>query len=272
MTQDPITIRFIEVFSGLKADGVVRSARQFALSIDTYAQSFNEILKGRREATLQMIQKVTEVYNIDSNYLLTGKGPKERSDINGISTCPQLSVTFLKAHQFKAYAGALVHNNIEEHTWSTWKLPAELLGQQIQMAIQCDTDRLSACLGKGDILFARKVPREAWKSNLSSKRIYVIALKDNIHIVGISSNDTHGIILKRDDRDLPIFISYEDINEIWCPISKWSHHVMVRESDDTDHSKLNNINSSLKEQSESINLLRRTILEMTKREVMTTRY
>lgn len=265
MRQDPITTRFIQVFEELKQSGRVRSARQFALSIGTYAQSFNEILKGRREATLTMIQKVTEVYNINSNFLLTGFGKLERSEINGINTCPQLSVTFLKAHQFKAYASSVVLGNTGEHPWTKWEMPAEMLGQQIEIAFQCDTDRLSNCLGKGDILFARRVPRDAWKSNLSSKRIYVLALKDNIHIVGINNNDAEGIILKRDDRDLPLYINYKDIYEIWCPISKWTHNVMIQR-EELASKNLSTIDSTLKEQSESINKLRRTIQNLTSKE------
>ena len=265
MTQDPITTRFIQVFEELKKSGRVRSARQFALSIDTYAQSFNEILKGRREATLGMIKKLTEVYQINSNFLLTGYGQMERSDINGFSVCPQVALTFLKAHQFKAYASSIVLGNTNDHPWTKWELPGEMIGQQIEIAFQCDTDRLSTCIGKGDILFARKVPREAWKSNLSSKRIYVLALKDNIHIVGITNNDAEGIMLKRDDRDLPEFVPYNEIYQIWCPISKWSHQVM-KSSESVESSKLSNISTTLQQQNELINQLQHTIRKISNKD------
>jgi len=258
-TQDPITQRFIEVFEWLKTNNRVRSARQFALSIDTYAQSLNDILKGRREATLQNIQRTTEVYNINSHYLLTGQGSYERSDINGVSTSPKVNVTYLQAHEFCGYVSAKVHSNIEDHQWNTWALPEELIGQNIGLAIQCNTDRISSSINKGDVLFLRCIPQEAWKSSISSKRIYVVTLKDCMHIVRVIKNDTNGLYLHADDRDLPAFINYQDILEVWSTISKWSYNVMVKEENDVSMAKLETLERSIQSQNKSIVVLTETV-------------
>ena len=132
------------------------------------------------------------------------------------------------------------------------------------MAIQCDTDRLSSCIQKGDILFSRKVPKEAWKSNLSSTRIYAIVLDEDIYIVRIENNDFQGITIVKDDRDLPGFIRYEDIREIWSPISKWSHHVMVKSNAPLPGNKLDVLSKFIEEQNDSIEKLRSIVQKMEK--------
>ena len=126
---------------------------------------------------------------------LTGHGALERSDINGVSTAPQVHITYLQAHEFCAYASARKHDNFEDHNWNVWALPAELVGQSIGLAIQCDTDRVCSGINKGDVLFSRRIPKESWKSSISSKRIYAITLKDCMHIVRVYNNDSDGIYL-----------------------------------------------------------------------------
>lgn len=72
--RDQVTVRFIECYEYLKTQGIVRSARQFALSLDTYPQSLNEILKGRREVSLCVLRRTVERYHVSGDYLLTGMG------------------------------------------------------------------------------------------------------------------------------------------------------------------------------------------------------
>jgi len=72
--RDQVTVRFVECYEYLKAQGIVKSARQFALSLDTYPQSLNEILKGRREVSLCVLRRTVERYHVSGDYLLTGMG------------------------------------------------------------------------------------------------------------------------------------------------------------------------------------------------------
>lgn len=271
-TQDPITKRFIEVFEWLKANNRVRSARQFALSIDTYPQSLNDIFKGRREATLQNIQKTTEVYNISSHYLLTGQGALERSDINGVSTSPQVNITYLQAHEFCGYASARKHDNFDDHNWNVWALPEELVGQSIGLAIQCNTDRVCSEINKGDILFSRSIPKGSWKSSISSKRIYAITLEDCMHLVRIINNDSEGIYLCVDDRELPSFIPYEDIMEVWSIISKWSYSVLLKDEQEVRSDKLENLEASIQSQNKSLLLLTETVQQLMAQQELQSEY
>ena len=136
-----------------------------------------------------------------------------------------------------------------------------MVGQNIDVAFQCNTDRISRCLRKGDIIFARRMPKEAWKSSISSKRIYVVALESGIHIVRCTTNDAQGIYLSKDDRDLPDFISFNDIQEIWSAISRWSPSVLIEE-EEANQSHYDQLTLSIQSQSEALSSLRQTVSQL----------
>jgi len=48
-----VTKRFIKCHDKIREDNRVRSSRQFALSLDYLPQSLSEILKGRRDVTIE---------------------------------------------------------------------------------------------------------------------------------------------------------------------------------------------------------------------------
>ena len=70
-----VTQRFVKCIKQLKKTGVVRSMRQFALSVDYLPQSLSEILKERRDVTIELLRKSVELYKINPIYIYTGKGP-----------------------------------------------------------------------------------------------------------------------------------------------------------------------------------------------------
>ena len=52
-----VTQRFINCHNKLKIDQRIRSSRQFALSLDYLPQSLSEILKNRRDVTIELLRK-----------------------------------------------------------------------------------------------------------------------------------------------------------------------------------------------------------------------
>ncbi|MFT5385521.1 MAG: hypothetical protein ACI81W_002929, partial [Saprospiraceae bacterium] len=66
-----VTQRFIKCHNHLKEEGTVRSSRQFALSLDYLPQSLSEILKGRRDVTIELLRKAVEKYKINPVYIYT---------------------------------------------------------------------------------------------------------------------------------------------------------------------------------------------------------
>ena len=69
-----VTNRFIHCHNALLKDRKVRSSRQFALSLDYLPQSLSEILKGRRDVTIEVLRKAVATYKINPNYIFGGSG------------------------------------------------------------------------------------------------------------------------------------------------------------------------------------------------------
>ena len=99
-----VTDRFIYCHDELKRLRKVRSSRQFALSLDYLPQSLSEILKGRRDVTLELLRKGVEKYEMNPVFLLTGKGSHFLNQRNGFQLIvlqtfllmQVLSILFLK--------------------------------------------------------------------------------------------------------------------------------------------------------------------------------
>ncbi|MDR3188722.1 MAG: helix-turn-helix domain-containing protein [Prevotellaceae bacterium] len=71
---DEITQRFLDYYSYLKNDVVVKNATQFAKSIGISNSLMTEILKKRSNIGLSPIQKIVQLYGANAEWLLTGKG------------------------------------------------------------------------------------------------------------------------------------------------------------------------------------------------------
>ncbi len=67
-----ITQRFVECHDFLKKSGKIKSSRQFALALGCMPQNLNEILKGRRDVTVELLQKAVAIYQINPAYILAG--------------------------------------------------------------------------------------------------------------------------------------------------------------------------------------------------------
>ncbi|MEL7123486.1 MAG: helix-turn-helix transcriptional regulator, partial [Bacteroidota bacterium] len=70
-----VTQRFIKCHDKLREESRIKSSRQFAISLDYLPQSLSEILKGRRDVTIELLRKAIETYKINPVYIYTGIGP-----------------------------------------------------------------------------------------------------------------------------------------------------------------------------------------------------
>ena len=79
-----------------------------------------------------------------------------------------------------------------------------------------------------------------------------------MHIVRFTTNDAQGLYLSQDDRDLPDFISFDDIIEIWSSISRWSPAVLIDDQEATQ-SKYDQLTKTIQDQSDALSSLTETV-------------
>ena len=78
--QNIISVRFIEAFSYLTDKRIVASMTSFASELDFSVQSLNEILKGRRDVTTEVLRKLFNKHRqFNSEYFFLGEGEMLKS-------------------------------------------------------------------------------------------------------------------------------------------------------------------------------------------------
>lgn len=69
-----VTERFVSCLEKLKDRNEIKSIRQFALAVDYHPQNLNDIMKGKRDVTIELIKNSAEIYKINPQYIFTGNG------------------------------------------------------------------------------------------------------------------------------------------------------------------------------------------------------
>lgn|GEM_PF-1493856 len=79
-----LNIRFIEFYNYLILHNIVKSAKDMAQNLDISGSLITEIVKGRSIVGTKAIQNSVLVYNLNSDWFFTGKGPMLKNEINPV--------------------------------------------------------------------------------------------------------------------------------------------------------------------------------------------
>ena len=219
--QDPVSQRFLECYHLLKEQGAIRSARQFAIAINIFPQSFNEILKGRRDVTIKLLRQACEQFSINSSYVLTGRGERLLEKSNSGYFPKSSFIPVICPHRHQLYARQELDVQYVDH----WPLAPNWSGQKISIAFQSHRTDLRPSLESGDILFCRKLEECNWCVNVMASRIYIFVTHEELYIA--RAMHTHGdeITISISAEAPDIQLRLEDLREIWVPQHKWSSQI-----------------------------------------------
>ena len=78
-TRSIVSLRFSEIVRRLKNSGKIDSYARFAKSLDYSPQSLNEIMKGRRDVTIEVIRKLFITYNIPPSDIFDIPGQEKKT-------------------------------------------------------------------------------------------------------------------------------------------------------------------------------------------------
>jgi hypothetical protein len=219
-----VTDRFIFCHDELKRLRKVRSSRQFALSLDYLPQSLSEILKGRRDVTLELLRKGVEKYEMNPVFLLTGKGshfsqPEKwlSAKISTDASANSDVIYFVPQMLGKKYAEER-RNSQFLASLECLKLPgAHLKGLNLR-AFEVQTDNGYPAFLPGDVLIAEKLDPASGVKSISTDKFYVVVTKNNILIHKIDLNSlSKGVVnLYLGNKEEKITsVKLSDILEFW---------------------------------------------------------
>ena len=223
-----VALRFIECLNELKNRKLVKSNRQFALSLGYLAQSLSEIVKGRRNVPLSLLEKAIQKYDMSPYYLLLGEGDMFlKGKINNVDQFEVLTVTkdiqgqvmihLVPGDLQKRYCQDLGDSVFLEELPKV-HIPTLDYEPQLYRAFEILDPQMAPSIHQGDLVVAKIIHHTNWTKHLGGKNLYVIVTKSDIvvrRVVNRIMQETCLILHTEDDLDSGHRVEMHEVRQIW---------------------------------------------------------
>lgn len=233
MATSPVTHRFIKCHNKLKEEHRIRSSRQFAISLDYLPQSLSEIIRGRRDVTIELLRKAVEKYQINPVYLYTGEGPMFMSE-EGNESFRVLTIVaqpddderivHVPVPAQAGYAGE-IPDPVFIQELPTFSLPDYKYKSGTHRSFDVSGDSMEPTLFEGDKVVCSFIEPDLWETSLKDNYCYVIVTRGDVMVKRVLNeiNEKKGITLQSDNAFYDKqFVALSDVREIWYVRAKIS--------------------------------------------------
>jgi phage repressor protein C with HTH and peptisase S24 domain len=221
-----VSQRFVECLELLKASGKVRSARQFAMELGYLPQSLNEIIKGRRDVTIELIRKGSDCFNINPTYLFSGQGRKfsveaEENNLKVLTVTVDRHGNENIVHvPVKAQAGYVARaESIDSFKdLNTYTIPGMEHRFGTYRSFEITGESMYPTFLPGETVICRYVEPSFWHKQLQNDHVYVIVSESDVVIKRLKNRlDLNQCIhLHSDNPEMePYLMHADEIREIW---------------------------------------------------------
>lgn len=273
-----VTQRFVKCLKQLKTDGVVRSMRQFAMSVDYLPQSLSEILKERRDVTIELLRKSVDAYKMNPVYIYTGEGPLFMTEEDHKSLRVLTIVTSAQDDERivhvpvpaqAGYASEMANPTFIQDL-PTFTLPDYKYKVGTHRAFDVSGDSMEPTLFEGDKVICSFLEPTLWETSIKDNFVYVVVTRGDVLVKRCFNylKQEKQLELHADNSFYePYRIGLGEIREIWYVRAKISPFLpspqnisnMLREEMQELHKQLGN-------QSRMIELLNETMTKLVERE------
>lgn len=228
-----VTQRFVKCVKQLKEDGVIRSMREFARSLDYLPQSLSEILKERRDVTIELLRKAVAVYKFNPVYIYTGQGPLYMTE-EGDTSFRVLTVVTNSANDERivhvpvpahgGYASEL-SNPVFIQDLPSFSLPDYKYKVGTHRSFDVSGDSMEPTLFEGDKVVCSFLEPTLWETAIKNNYVYVIVTQGDVLIKRAHNylKEDRQIELQSDNSFYePYRISLGHIREMWYVRAKIS--------------------------------------------------
>ncbi len=193
--QTALTKRFIETIELVKASKNIPSYRKLAKETGIHHQCFSDLCRGLREVSMDMIIKLSEAFQINTNYIFLGTGPvfSNPDMLESVASSPVIAVvTDNEGNErilhvpYAAQAGYI--DQFLDTTYlkdlPSFSLPGDRFKFGTFRAFDISGDSMEPTLCSGETLVCSFVEKEHWAENIKNNFVYVLVT-------------TSGIVVKR---------------------------------------------------------------------------
>ena len=180
-----VTKRFLDCFNELKANGQVKSDRQFCLSLGYKPQSWTKVVKGERSVTLELVRKSTIIYKFNTAYIFTGVGEKflkeESLNILSIAVDEEEKERILHVPvSAKAGYQDQFNDDVYLENLISYTLPGDHFRMGTYRSFEIEGDSMEPSLSQGEVLVCSYVDDPSlWQFNLKDGYVYVVVTKND---------------------------------------------------------------------------------------------
>jgi phage repressor protein C with HTH and peptisase S24 domain len=221
-----VTQRFIKCHNKLKEEKRIKSSRQFALSLEYLPQSLSEVLKSRRDVTIEVLRKAIALYKLSPVYLFTGEGPMFMTEADHqafrvltivTDTNDDERIVYVPAPAQAGYAAEISDPSFVQ-ALPTFSLPEYKYKTGTHRAFDVSGDSMEKTLFEGDKVIGSFLEPTLWESGLKDGFVYVIVTRSDLVVKRVNN------LLKTDkqielysDNNLyePYRVDLIDLREIW---------------------------------------------------------
>ena len=221
-----VTQRFIKCHDKLREENRVRSSRQFALALDYLPQSLSEILKGRRDVTIELLRKSVEVFKINPVYIYTGEGPMFMTDEDHkgfrvltivTNSVDDERIVHVPVPAQAGYAGEIPDPAFVQEL-PTFSLPDYKYKVGTHRSFDVAGDSMEPTMFEGDKVVCSFIEPTLWESSLKDNYVYVFVTRGDVIIKRITNfikQDKEVLLISDNEFYEPYRMSIGDIREIW---------------------------------------------------------
>ncbi len=266
-----VTQRFIKCHDQLRKENRVRSSRQFALSLDYLPQSLSEILKGRRDVTIELLRKAVEVYKINPVYIYTGEGPmfmteEDHKNFRVLTIVSNVEdderIVHVPIPAQAGYAGELANPSFIEKLPS-YTLPDYKYQVGTHRSFDVSGDSMEPTLFEGDKVICSFIEPTLWENAIKDSYVYVVVTRGDVVVKRVTNElKSKKQLQLHSDNDFyqAYAVTMGDLRELWYVRAKISPflpspqnvHQYVR-------SEVNELKQTVRRQNDLIRQLQSTI-------------
>ena len=277
MNNNIVTQRFIKFHNRLRDSKTIKSSRQFALELEYLPQSVSEILKGRRDVTIDLIRKAVEVYKMNPIFIFTGEGAmilseENNKDFRVLTVVTDVSdderIVHVPVPAQSGYVSEL-NDPIFIQNLPSFTLPDYKYKVGTHRCFDVSGDSMEPTLFEGDKVVCSYIEPSLWETGIKDSYVYIIVTSDDIVTKRVYNQLKNNKLLElRSDNNFyePYEIPLSIIREIWYVRAKISPFLpSPNRINNLLFDEINSLKEALREQSTNMGNLSETIERLVER-------
>jgi transcriptional regulator with XRE-family HTH domain len=208
-----ISKRFVQVLLALEEGARVRSRSQFAEELNSHKQTISDIVNDKRNVTLDLVQKVCEVFFVNPNFIILGKLPMFIDPISTIKS----NITFIPIKAQAGY-GKMIDDPVYYNQLPIFHIPGVGFNEEDYRCFEIEGDSMYPTYENGDRVICSALPNVYFTQALKDRMVYVVVTEDTLVLKrilnNISLNKTITLLSDNTDYEDRI-VDIKKIKEIW---------------------------------------------------------